>query len=182
MLLSVSNNLSAQEKYEKESRIKPIDVPSSALRFTDALYLPTSIKWYREEGLDKESVEAKFTLNKIKCSVEFDTLGRIEDVEIEVNWEDLESNVKDSIFAQLTHDCANPKIVKVQRQFLGNEDQLLELLKTREIFSVLHTNYEFIVRCKKAESVDLFEYVFNAKGHLLSASKIVFKNSSHLEY
>lgn len=182
ILFSISTILFAQDKFEKESRIQPKDVPPRALLFIDSLNLKTKIKWYKEEGLDKESIEAKFKLNKVKHSVEFDTYGKIEDVEIIVNWEDLESDLKDSIFFQLNIDCLSHKIVKVQRQFLGSENELLFLIKNRDVFEPLKIRYEMIIRCKYEKKVDLFEYLFNYDGKLISRSRIIFKNSSHLEY
>ena len=182
ILFSISTILFAQDKFEKESRIQPKDVPPRALLFIDSLNLKTKIKWYKEEGLDKESIEAKFKLNKAIHSVEFDTYGKIEDVEIIVNWEDLESDLKDSIFFQLNIDCLSHKIVKVQRQFLGSENELLFLIKNRNVFEPLKIRYEIIIRCKYEKKVDLFEYLFNYDGKLISRSRIIFKNSSHLEY
>lgn len=182
ILFSISTILFAQDKFEKESRIQPKDVPPRALLFIDSLNLKTKIKWYKEEGLDKESIEAKFKLNKAIHSVEFDTYGKIEDVEIIVNWEDLESDLKDSIFFQLNIDCLSHKIVKVQRQFLGSENELLFQIKNRDVFEPLKIRYEIIIRCKYEKKVDLFEYLFNYDGKLISRSRIIFKNSSHLEY
>lgn len=182
ILFSISTILFAQDKFEKESRIQPKDVPPRALLFIDSLNLKTKIKWYKEEGLDKESIEAKFKLNKVKHSVEFDTYGKIEDVEIIVNWEDLESDLKDSIFFQLNIDCLSHKIVKVQRQFLGSENELLFQIKNRDVFEPLKIRYEMIIKCKYEKKVDLFEYLFNYDGKLISRSRIIFKNSSHLEY
>ena len=182
ILFSISTILFAQDKFEKESRIQPKDVPPRALLFIDSLNLKTKIKWYKEEGLDKESIEAKFKLNKAIHSVEFDTYGKIEDVEIIVNWEDLESDLKDSIFFQLNIDCLSHKIVKVQRQFLGSENELLFQIKNRDVFEPLKIRYEMIIRCKYEKKVDLFEYLFNYDGKLISRSRIIFKNSSHLEY
>lgn len=182
ILFSISTILFAQDKFEKESRIQPKDVPPRALLFIDSLNLKTKIKWYKEEGLVKESIEAKFKLNKVKHSVEFDTYGKIEDVEIIVNWEDLELDLKDSIFFQLNIDCLSHKIVKVQRQFLGSENELLFQIKNRDVFEPLKIRYEMIIRCKYEKKVDLFEYLFNYDGKLISRSRIIFKNSSHLEY
>ena len=182
ILFSISTILFAQDKFEKESRIQPKDVPPRALLFIDSLNLKTKIKWYKEEGLVKESIEAKFKLNKVKHSVEFDTYGKIEDVEIIVNWEDLELDLKDSIFFQLNIDCLSHKIVKAQRQFLGSENELLFLIKNRDVFEPLKIRYEMIIRCKYEKKVDLFEYLFNYDGKLISRSRIIFKNSSHLEY
>ena len=121
LVVQYSSNLYAQEKYEKESRIKQKNVPSKALLFIDSLNFKNKIKWYKEEGLYRKSFEAKFKYNKARYSVEFDTLGNIEDLEIEVDWEDLKSNISDSISLQLKIDCIKHKIVKVQKQYKGSE-------------------------------------------------------------
>jgi hypothetical protein len=178
----VSYNLFAQDKFEKESRIKPKDVPSKALSFIDSLKMDTKVKWYLEEGLNKKSIEAKYKQNKVSYSIEFDSLGKIEDIEIEVNWGDLESGLRESISSQLQQNCSSHRIEKVQRQFTGSENDLFTLLNTRIIFEHLNINYEIIVRCKQLNEVDLFEYLFNNNGKLISTSKIVLKNSSQLEY
>ena len=182
MVFSVSNNLIAQDKFEKESRIKPKDVPSKSLSFIDSLKLNTKVKWYQEDGLSKKSIEAKFKQNKIRYSVEFDSLGIIEDIEIGVNWGELDSSLIESISSQLKQNCSGYRIVKVQRQFTGSENDLSVLLKTGNIFDMLKIKYEIIVRCRKENKVNLFECLFTDKGKLISTSKIVFKNSSHLEY
>lgn len=177
-----SSNLIAQEKFEKESRIKADDAPSKAQLFIDSLNITNKVKWYKEEGLDRNSIEAKFKYNNSKYSVEFNMLGHVEDIEIEVNFEDLESNLKDAIILQLKTDCSKHKIVKVQKQYTGSESNLYSIFKTNKTSSSLTIKYELIVRCRQQKKVNLFEYLFNYKGELISTSKIVFKNSSHLEY
>jgi hypothetical protein len=180
--INYSNKLCGQEKFEKESRIKKKDAPIKAVQFIDSLYLKNKVKWYKEEGLNKKSIEAKFRHNKIKYSIEFDTLGNIEDVEKEINWKDLNENLKDSITIKLKNNCIKHKIIKVQIQYLGNNYDLFSKVKTDKNSTNLLTNYEIIVRCKSEKKVELFEYLFNETGKLLSISKIIFKNSSHLEY
>ncbi len=125
-----SNNLGAQEKYEKESRIREKYVPTKALQFIDSSDLKSRIRWYLEEGLNRKSIEAKFKHEKVRYSVEFDTLGNVEDIEIEIPWEDLNSQLKDSISLHLKKDCLKHKIVKVQIQYSGSESELLAKLKT----------------------------------------------------
>lgn len=182
MIVVFPFTLSAQGKFEKESRIRPRDVPVKALQFIDSLYLKNKIKWYKEEGLDRKSIEAKFKHNKAKHSVEFDTLGKIEDIEIEVNWKNLNPQLKDSICSHLKSDCLKHKIVKVQIQYTGSEAELFSKLKTNKNNQHLTINYELIVKCTLHKKVELFEYLFNEAGKPLSISKIIFKNSSHLEY
>lgn len=182
IVTTYSNNLFAQDKFEKESRIKQKDVPPTALSFMDSLNFRAKIKWYKEEGLSKKSIEAKFKHNKTKYSIEFDTLGNIEDIEIEVNWQNLESDITDSVAMQFKLDCSKYKIVKVQKQFTGSKNELFSPLINGIHSEQLKIKYEIIVRCHQEKKVDLFEYLFNEKGKLISKSKIVFKNSSHLEY
>ena len=177
-----SSALFAQDKFEKESRIKRKYVPAQALKFIDSLNLQSSVKWYQEEGMNHKSIEAKFRISKARYSVEFDSLGRIEDIEVEVAWGQLELSMRESIENELKPSCLNHKIVKVQRQFTGSERDLYHLLKSGSISSQLQTKYEVIVRCKQENQIDLYEYLFSDSGKTLSISKMVFKNSSHLEY
>lgn len=180
--LTFSNNLFARDKFEKESRIRKRDVPVKATDFMDSLNLGVRIKWFREEGLNRNSFEAKFKHNNRKYSIEFDTSGNIEDVEIEVKLNNLESYTIDSVSAQLALDCLKYKIVKVQIQFTGSKFELLSLIKTGVKSDQILTNYEIVVRCKQQNNVELFEYLFDDKVQLINKSKIVYKNSSHLEY
>ena len=177
-----SNYLFAQQKYEKESRIKPKDVPSKAMNFIDSINLKNRVKWYLEEGLETKSIEAKFKYNSKKYSVEFDTLGNIEDAEIEIKWDEMQTPFKDSISSQLKKDCLKEKIVKVQIQYSGTSSEILSKLRENKTSGNLTIKYEVVVRCKSKDTVVLFEYLFNKKAQVLSRSEIIFKNSSHLEY
>ncbi|MDP2174878.1 MAG: hypothetical protein Q8K70_03100 [Bacteroidota bacterium] len=177
-----SINLQAQEKYERESRIKQKDVPTEALRFFDSISNINKIKWYKEEGFNKISFEAKFKLNRTKYSVEFDSLGNIEDIEIEVDLDDLKTQLKDTISTQLNRNCNSHKITKLQIQYTGNKADLWHQLKHQAINPNTIVHYELIVKCRQSKDVNLFEYLFSEIGKIVSVSKIVFKNSSHLEY
>jgi hypothetical protein len=182
LILLSNTDLSAQQKYEKESRIKPRDVPQKALNFIDSANIKAKLKWYFEQGLNRSSVEVKFRQNKQKHSVEFDTLGNIEDIEIEIKQSDLDATLKDVINAHLKKDCIKHRIEKIQRQFSGSRPQLIAKLKNLESIQNLVIKYEVVVRCTSRNKVELLEYLFDDKGAVLSTSKIIFKNSSHLEY
>ncbi len=182
LVFNFSGNLFAQEKFEKERRIKTANVPAEALSFVDALDVKSKVKWFKEEGLSQKTIEAKFKHHKAKYSVEFDTLGKVEDVEIQVNWRELRSQVSDSICLQLKTDCSKYKIVKVQKQYSGDASALISMLKAGTNNPSVTLKYELVVKCHQQKKVDLFEYLFTDKGQLISTSKIVFKNSSHLEY
>jgi hypothetical protein len=173
---------SAQEKYEKESRLKPSEVPAEAMAFIEDLDLPVKVRWYLEEGLQTRSVEAKFKFQKAWYSVEFDTLGAIEDVEVEVKPGKLPSPVLDAVAKRLKEDCSGYRINKTQIQYLGEKEALKSIIRTSKVGEDVTTNYELIVRCSNDKGVNLFEYLFDASGEVLSLARIIFKNSSHLEY
>lgn len=172
----------SQDKFEKESRVKEKDLPTAALQFLNSLNKTVNINYYKEEGINKISFEAKFKLNKKGYSIEFDTLGKVEDIEIEIGWNDLNIELRDSILAGLKKDCINHKLVKIQEQLSGSEPDLLAVINNQVINQNLITRYELVVRCKAQNSVKLLEYLFDDKGTLVSWSQIIFKNSSHLEY
>lgn len=177
-----SVELFAQEKFEKESRIKQRDVPQKALDFIESANIKGKMKWYLEQGLNRKSIEVKFQQNRKRYSVEFDTLGTIEDVEIEVKATELPASLNNTINTQLQNDCIKYKIEKIQVQYSGSEEQLLAKLKNLSYVQNLVTKYEVVVKCTSKNNVELLEYLFTDTGTVLSVSTIVFKNSSHLEY
>ena len=70
----------AQTKNEKEERINKEDFPNNALEVTD--HIPAHAKrlrFYKETDGEKQSFEAKFKLNKLRYSVEFNTNGELEE-------------------------------------------------------------------------------------------------------
>lgn len=178
--LLFSQVLLAQDKYEKESRVKRSEVPDLAFTFIDSLGIKSKIKWYKEQSLSGSSYEAKFKQGALVHSVEFDTLGSIEDVEIEVKVDKIAPKAYDGITKTFGSECTGYSIRKVQQQYTGSRDELFTIIKNENAKTTC--NYELVVKCKHEGGVDLFEYLFDSKGELISKSRIVFKNSSHLEY
>ena len=176
------NQLCAQHKYESESRLKEENVPTKALDFIQSLAVENKIKWYEEEGLNRTTIEAKFKLNNQKYSVEFDSVGNLEDIEILLEWKGLHSSLQDSICIRLGEDCDKIRIQKAQIQYSGEPSVLLSKIKTGKNTGSYLVRYELIVKCYSKKKVALFEYLFSDTGQKLSVAKIVFKNSSNLEY
>lgn len=176
------NQLYAQQKYEKESRLREKEVPKKVLCFVDSLEVGSRIKWYLEEGLEHTSIEAKFRLNNQKHSIEFDAIGNLEDIEIQMKWDELQKPLRDSISFYLGIDCEKIKIRKVQIQYIGDRFNLLAKIKTGESADNYIVRYEIVVKCCNPKDVSLFEYLFSNTGEKIAVSQIVFKNSSNLEY
>ncbi len=182
LLVSFSSSVFCQEKYEKESKLKEAEVPAQALEFLEKLNFNTKIKWYSEVGLERKTIEAKFKYMGDRYSVEYDADGNIEDVEIEMKWNELDEKLKSSVDSTLNTICERHKIAKVQIQYLGSQQVLLAKLKDGQLTEGLSTNFEIVSTCVNDNNIDQFEYLFNNEGILLNTSKIVFKNSSNLEY
>ena len=83
----------AQHKYEREQRISSEIIPQSAQNFIDSIGSDSKIKWYKEVSLNEVTFEAKFKHNKKKFSVEFDTLGTLQDVELAIKKGEINSIV-----------------------------------------------------------------------------------------
>lgn len=175
-------NVLAQEKLEKESRLCAKHVNTDALNFIDSLELNTKVKWYKEEGIDKESIEAKFKLKSIRYSIEFDTLGKVEDIEVDIKWEDLDLSVKNKIEAYFQEDCLKFELSKIQIQYSGNPSALIYTFRNNKSTEEVIVKYEVVVKCKSKKGIHLFEYLFDDTGKLISKYRIRFNNSSHLEY
>lgn len=182
LLLVFVISLYGQKKYEKESRLNQADVPVNAIQFIAALKTSSKIKWYFEEGIYENSVEAKFRWKGKKYSIEFDTLGNIQDVEVLMKWGEITDFVRNQINSQLDSTYTRYKIRKIQCQYIGNQTALLPFLKKEKYTQSVLTNYELIVKGKKKNSTKLYEILFDKKGKILRINEIIFKNSDNLEY
>jgi hypothetical protein len=172
----------AQQKMEKESRITPRQVPGNAIQFIQSARIDCRIKWFLEKGIEKNSIEAKFKKDKTQYSIEFDTLGNIEDIEIEMRIGELPAILLDSIGHKLGRDCQKYRPVKVQIQYTGNEAALQAKMQSGTVTPDVHTRFEVVVNCRKSTGPELLEYLFSDKGETISVTQIIIKSSSNLEY
>ena len=91
----ISGALFAQDKIERELRVEEKVVPKEARDwFYDAFETTKRPKWYQEIFESGYSYEAKFKLKGKFYSVEFDSLGLIQDVEIEIDYNELPKEVQ----------------------------------------------------------------------------------------
>lgn len=179
--LLISNVLLAQ-KYEREYRIKSGEVPSEARQFVEDLDFDRNIRWYMEEGLDQRSVEAKTKYQGYRYSIEFDTTGQLQDIEVEVEWKALPTETLQAICSQLSEDFDKFKIVKIQVQYSGNQEVLQQLTTDGFDTNSADVKYELIVKGAEPGEVNWYEYLFSDAGTLEHRTVIVFRNTDNLEY
>jgi hypothetical protein len=172
----------AQQKFESESRLKQEDVPPAALQFIEAVQMNTRWKWYFEENLVGNSVEAKTKHNGEWYSVEFDTSGKIQDVEIEKSWQETDEQLRGNILQALDSLFISHKIDKIQIQYVAENTVLLGILNKKADQTDSKIQYEIVVNGKTTGRPKLYELTFNDKGMLLESSEIIFRNTDNLEF
>ena len=170
-----------QDKLEREFRIKEKDVPQPALNFITACSFTKKIKWYKEVGLTSTSVEAKTKSNAKKYSIEFDSLGQIEDIEINIKWKELPPATQKNIKSQLHAAYQKYKIRKIQIQYTGEEADLIDAVKNKPSDQI-EINYEIVLKAKTNNEYQLLEYLFSEDGAILSKLNIILNNTDNLEF
>lgn len=172
----------AQQKFEKEYRLKTQEVPSLARQFVDSLDFDRRVKWYMEISQDGKSVEAKSKRNGQRYSIEFDSTGILQDVEIEVRFGTIPEKLRETITQNLDVELDRFRITKTQEQLTGARKDLLTYLKGGPDKTALTTRYEAIVRGTKDGERNEFEYTFSLSGEIEKSSKVVFRNTDNLVY
>lgn len=175
------NVIQAQTKFEKEYRLKNTSVPAKVQAFIDSLPFQEKIKWYFEENNTGNSIEAKFKSDKIRYSVEFDTAGNIQDIEKEIHWTDMPASTQSRITAHLNTGYGYHKIQKIQIQYSGSSDDLINFINKKNTKNIT-IRYEIIVKTRLIRKVSLFEMTFDENGQHLNTAEIRFKNTDNLEY
>ena len=183
LLLGLQFDLCAQEKFEKEYRIKTDEVPPTALNFVKALNLNTKIRWYFEENLKGNAIEAKFKYRGKEYSVEFDTDGELLDVEVNIDWKRVPSSARLQIDKALADRYKAHKITKIQVQYIGQNKALASIITDQEsTINQVVKRYELIVKCTTKKHKRLFEITFDQAGLLETIEEIIPKNTDFIEH
>ncbi len=134
--LGIFNFSFSQEKFEKESRIKTGEVPENAKDWLRGAFGESGkSKWFLEYSQTGKSYEAKFQYQGHYHSVEFDSLGNIQDIEIEI----MESEVAQEVWKEIRNyfesEYRQVKVEKIQRQFTGSKSGLKHFFQGRKFRS-----------------------------------------------
>ena len=182
-VLMITFSLSAQEKYEREYRISDTEVPSAATAFVDALDFQKKVKWYLEESLVGETIEAKSRKNGRYYSIEFDKSGNLQDVEIKVAVNALPDDFRVNMFQYFDSAFDRVfKIGKIQEQFSGDTDAILRYLTEGTTSDKVIKKYEVVFNARKGEANEMFECTFAADGTFESQKTIILSDTDNLEF
>ncbi|MDX1651581.1 MAG: hypothetical protein R3277_03750 [Brumimicrobium sp.] len=175
------NDYLVAQKEEQEMSISREEVPKNALDFIEDQGLKGKVKWYRETTSGKDSYESKFKREGKYYSVEFDTLGKIEDIEIAVRLRDLPKETRTIIKNSLSTEFKKFKWLKIQEQYTGTLEEM-EKLFTRET-AKLTLLYEVEVEGKlKDGGWEMFELLISPKGEIIAKRKITLRPTDNLNY
>lgn len=183
MILFVFQCAWSQTKTEIEKRIKTDAVPPIALKdLNKQLQNSSRVKWYYQEDGSKKVYEAKFKHHSKKYSVEFDTIGKIYNVEVEIKPKNIDKQVLKQIKITLKNQWDNFKIRKIQREFLGKSKGLFQVIFDDEIDDDLTIHYEINVYAKVGKKRKLFEILYNSNGEIISQREAQLKSTDILDY
>jgi hypothetical protein len=182
LLLLSSSLLSAQNKYEKEYRIKAEAAPEKAVAFVEAMKFSRKIKWYREEGIGRFSIEAKTKHRGDKYSIEFDLQGEIEDIERDIKWKEIPEATRSVIADFLAREHQKTRLHKIQIQYSGEREALLQVVSQPSSSQSLQIKYEIVLAAKTNDQYQDWEYLFSEQGEQEKKAIIIPDNTDHLLY
>lgn len=179
-----SSLLFAQEKREREVRIKPNAFPDVAIKMIEN-YLTDAkrIRLYQEFDGQKKSFEAKFKRDRLFYSVEFDSVGQLEDVEFIISKNDIPEETWTLIQNSLDQKFDKAKIKKIQQHYPNTNEQ--QSVRLREAFQNLllpYIKYEIIVSAKEDKGFREFEVTYDAEGNFLSSRLSIPQKYDHILY
>ncbi len=175
-------SVSAQEKAEMEQRVKVDEVPERAVEWRDDAYEKARrVRWYYEETSGLKSYEAKFKWKDRRHSVEFDTTGVIQDIEVSVEWQELPEEAQQNILGYLDSTFQKYNIQKIQQQWSGSPDDLEDLIDEDESENIT-IRYEIEYYGKNEWHDELWEGLFDARGKMLDERMVKLRPTDNLNF
>jgi len=172
----------SQVKIEKELKVLESRVPVNALAWLeDAIDQKKKLKWYYETDGDHQSFEAKFKRKGKFYSVEFDTDGVVEDIEIDQHWRKLPLLVRNNISGYLQSHFSKSRVADVEIQYSGKEEALKEWESNNELNQIV-IKYEVEFYGKASNNKKFWEGLFDMDGNILNRREIIITPSNNLFY
>jgi hypothetical protein len=176
---------SAQNKYEREHRIRKSQFPEKALNYiSEKLEDAKRIRFYKEIDSAKTSYEAKFKKDRLWYSVEFDKDGCLEDVEVLIKPVDIPNDSFSVIESYLENYFSKYRIRRLQQQYPISDSEPADTTIKNAFQNLMlpSVNYELIVSGKKEKVHEQFEILFDANGNFKSIRKSLPPNYDHVLY
>ncbi|SDD84470.1 hypothetical protein SAMN05421636_10288 [Pricia antarctica] len=174
----------AQNKDEREHRIKKSQFPEKALSYIDEkLEGARRIRFYRETDGTKTSYEAKFKKDRLKYSVEFSEDGVLEDIEFLIGAIDIPDDTFSKMKEYLEKDFLKYRIRRIQKRYpIGKNDTETIVKHAFQNLMLPYIKYEIIVFGKKERGFARYEILFDADGNFENFRKSLPPNYDHILY
>jgi len=182
LLCLTTLSLHSQVKTEREFRIREDKVPASATEFVRATGIDDKVRWYLEQSQEGRSYEAKAVYQGFRYSIEFDSLGRIQDVERVVDFATLPGPFKEALADTLTEDFTYWNIRRTQEQWKGNAGLLTESVRQGRVQEGIVTAYELEIKGKRAGRYAYYEVYADERGKLLRIREVIQRNTQNMEF
>ncbi len=172
-----------QGKIEREKKIKQEAIPTEMNQTLKSLINKASkVKYFEEFDGEQITYECKFKLHKQRYSAEFDSIGKLEDIEVIVCFTELSKDLQQTISEHLVQ-YPDFKIQKTQKQYSS------DLLSDRVVIQHAFENslkptirYEIIVELKEKKSWSVYEMLFDSDGYFISQLKVIGRSEDHILY
>lgn len=175
----------SQSKNEKEERIDASEFPEAAHSYFKGISGQVNyLKFYKETDGNKHSFEAKFKLNKRHYSVEFDTLGNLEDIEIVVKDKHIPKPTFKTMMNYFNTHFDRVRFIKIQKQFLNNsklsDQQFINYILVSPVGK--NTHFEIIAEIKTNGERFLKEFTFKNTGEFEKSRPVSSSSYEHALY
>lgn len=185
LILLVAQCIWSQSKNEKERRIQFETFPQNAQTLINTF--PEKVKrirYYKEIDGDKESYETKFKYKNHWYSVEFDSVGLLEDVEILIKKRQFPDVVIARIKSYVEQQASKFDFIKIQEQYPyhKNSSETLFLNSIFENRTTIASNYEIIIALKIKRQWQLQEITFDTKGKFLKSRNLQPDSYEYIMY
>lgn len=175
----------SQSKSEREERISAEDFPEIALSYFNIISQDVNyLKFYKETDGNKKSFEVKFKFKRAHYSVEFDTLGHLEDIEVVIKKRHIPEEIKKVIWKYFKNNFKKSTLVKVQKQYVNTtkkgDKQFIQHILQRPYNK--HTHFEIIAEIKNRETHELREFTFDRYGKYQKSRKVTTSSYEHALY
>lgn len=185
LFLCCTINSFSQTKNEKESRIDLNAFPEGAKELISPLCsMVKRIRHYRETDGNHSSFESKFKYKKHWYSVEFNTNGKLEDIEVTIKERHIEDATRLVINSYFKTQFQKYDILKIQEQYIADttaekQNYILHVLEHR---TSIPSNFEIVVAVKTKDNWELREMTFNMEGVFLNERIIQQDSYEYIMY
>lgn len=161
--------ISAQNKREREHRIRKIQFPEKALHnIKKELANVKRIRFYKEIDSNEVRYIAKFKKDRLKYGIQCDVDGNLKSIEFNIQSVDIPEDTYKEMSQYLKGHFSKYKIRKMKQQYLitNREDVEATVESAFQNLILPLIRYELIVTGKAKDSYELYIAHFDAVGNL----------------